>query len=230
MERLRAVSGFSLVELLVSMVLLAIIVLLSSYSYAQFVRYWDGRLGNFDATFEALRDEWLLTDTLNSIQPYVVKNNQNIPRFYFEGNINGFVAVSNKSIASVSVASVVRIGLSQRDDLKFDLTYEEAPMSRSALTRLTEQPIFSPPVVLLSGLTEPKFSYFGVEARDQNGDSEFESPRAWSQTYNSAATLAHPQKIKFSWSIDGTVESSTFTLVQPKGGELDFLKPEGFDL
>ena len=230
MERLRRAVGFSLVELLVSMVLLSIIVLLSSYSYAQFSRYWDGRLGNFDVAFSQLRDSWLLEDILYSIQPYVVKNDKNIPRFYFEGNVNGFVAVSNKSISAVAVASVIRISLVPKNDQTFELLYEEAPMSRSALTRLTSRPNFSTPRVLFDQLINPEFSYFGRAPRSPTNDSGIEMPNVWNQVYNSAATSQHPQKIRLSWTRGDKVESWIIDLIQPRGGELDSLKPEDFDV
>jgi len=220
-------SGFSLVELLVSMVLLSTIVMLASYSYSQFAKYWDGRLGKFDSVFLELRDEWLLSDILSSIHPYVVKNNQNIPRFYFEGNVNGFVAVSNKSISQVSIGAVIRISLVLNDDLTYDMLYEEAPMAYSALTRLTESPQFSAPKLLFAGLVDPKFTYFGPQVRREE---EILRPDTWSSSYNSASTLFHPKKIRFSWIKDGRVESWSVDLIQPRGGELDALKPEGFDV
>ena len=220
--------GFSLVELLVSMVLLSTIVMLASYSYSQFAKYWNGRLDNFDAVFLELRDEWLLADILSNIQPYVVKNNQNTPRFYFEGNVNGFVAVSNKSISQVSVGAVIRISLVLNDDLTFDMLYEEAPMVNSALTRLTESPQFSAPTVLFAGLVDPKFTYFGSQVRREA--EEIVRPDTWSSSYNSASTLFHPKKIRFSWMRDDRIESWSVDLIQPRGGELDALKPEGFDV
>ena len=51
----------------------------------------------FDNVFSVLRNGWLLEDILSHVHPYVVRNNAGIPRFYFEGNINGFVAVSKES-------------------------------------------------------------------------------------------------------------------------------------
>ena len=233
MERIRAQRqrGFSLVELLISMVLLSVIVFLSSFSYAQFSRYWDGRLGSFDRVFSELRNGWLLEDILSHVHPYVVKNNAGIPRFYFEGNINGFVAVSKESLSRVDTTSVIRLTLAQNSDGSYDLLYEEAPMSEAALVRLTQRPNFSEPLTLLESLEDPEFSYFGSEAPiDDASGIDVRQRDLWTSEYNSAMTLQHPKKVSIRWSNDGEVVSWEVDLVQPVEGQLATMMPEGFDI
>jgi len=233
MERVKVQRqrGFSLVELLISMVLLSVIVLLSSFTYAQFSRYWDGRLGSFDNVFSVLRNGWLLEDILSHVHPYVVRNNAGIPRFYFEGNINGFVAVSKESLSRVDTTSVIRLTLAQNSDGSYDLLYEEAPMSRAALVQLTQRPNFSEPLTLLKSLQDPKFRYFGPEAPiNDSPDIDVRQRDLWTSDYNSAMTLRHPKKVEIQWSSDGEVISWVVDLVQPVEGQLAVMMPEGFDI
>ena len=233
MERVKVQRqrGFSLVELLISMVLLSAILFLSSFAYAQFSRYWDGRLGSFEQVFSVLRNGWLLEDILSHVHPYVVKNNAGIPRFYFEGNINGFVAVSKESLSRIDTTSVIRMSLTQNNDGSFDLLYEEAPMSAVALVQLTQRPNFSEPLTLLKSLEDAEFSYFGPEVPiNDSPDLDVRQRDLWTSEYNSAATRRHPKKVGIRWSNDGEVISWVVDLVQPVEGQLAAMMPEGFDI
>lgn len=233
MERVKrqCQQGFSLIELLISMVLLSVIVFLSSFAYAQFSRYWDGRLGSFDQVFSVLRNGWLLEDILSHVHPYVVKNNAGIPRFYFEGNINGFVAVSKESLSRIDTTSVIRMSLTQNNDGSFDLLYEEAPMSAVALVQLTQRPNFSESLTLLKSLEDAEFSYFGPEVPiNDSPDLDVRQRDLWTSEYNSAVTLRHPKKVGIRWSNDGEVVSWVVDLVQPVEGQLATMMPDGFDI
>lgn len=215
-------TGFSLVELLVSMVLLSTIVLLASYSFSQFSRYWDGRLGNFDQSFTDLRNSWVLEDIVSSVHPYGVLNETGSARFYFEGNINGFIAVASESISQKDLPAVVRLSLVQNSDQSFDLIYEEAPMREGVLTGLTSQIDFYEPVILFSGLVDPTFSYYGPEPRrEQRGDLDMGQRDVWAQTYNSAVTAKHPKQIRFQWTREnGKTDTWQLPLIQPLAGHL----------
>ena len=223
--------GFSLVELLISMVLLSTIVLLSSFSYAQFSKYWDGRLGNFDRAFSKLRNGWLLDDILGQVHPYVVRNSQGVPRFYFEGNINGFVAVSKGSVSRVDTNSVIRLALVQNSDGSYKLLFEEAPMSSRALVELTQQPSFAPPIVLIESLQNPEFSYFGTEPPRPNMTGiDIPLQDIWAVEYNSAETRRHPKKIRLRWFSEGEAMTCEVDLMQPARGQLATMMPDGFDI
>jgi prepilin-type N-terminal cleavage/methylation domain-containing protein len=216
-RKYRLETGFSLIELLVSMVLLSAIVLISSYSFSQFTRYWDGRLGNFDARFSQLRNVWLVEDILRNLQPYEVVNDEGLPRFYFEGNINGFVAVSAQSLSEVQTAAVVRLSLIQNDDMTFDLIYEDAPMKFEALTWLRQRPDFRQPVALLTNLKNATFEYFGPEPRRLD-DVDFQPSDRWFGDYNSARIGSHPKKVRFNWSVDQEPMTWLVDLTQPSRG------------
>jgi hypothetical protein len=205
------------------MVLLSGIVLLVSFSFSQFARYWDGRLGKFDDAFTDLRNGWLLDEIIRNVHPYAVLNESAVARFYFEGNLNGFVAVSSQSISQVGVPAVIRLSVLENDDTTFDLVYEEAPMRFATLTQLTTQSDFSAPEILFSGMVDPSFSYFGPEAPRAGEDpgEEVGQKDVWSDSYNAAVTMRHPKRIRFKWSgAADTSEIWEIELIQPLSGQL----------
>ena len=117
--------GFTLVEILVAMVLLSMIVLIGSSAYGIFAQRWDGQLGKFDVAMQNTRDLMLVQEVLDSLMPYVVYREDETPVVYFEGNRNGFVAVSSRSVFSGQLPAVVRFSVVQNEDLRFDVRYEE---------------------------------------------------------------------------------------------------------
>lgn len=227
MERVTAPnqSGFSLVELLVAMTLLAAIVAISGFAFQQFSRYWDGRLGAFDASFSEMRNGWLLTQVISRVQPYAVVNQQGLPRFYFEGNRNGFVAVSGESLSVPNAAAVIRLSLIENNDRTFDLVYEEAVMNDFPLTRLTQALAFSPPVTLFTKLRDPSFEYFGpIALENEAARADAAQPDRWSSDYNSAVTGRHAKIVRAKWLNDGGYYSNwQVELIQPLKGHLSLM-------
>lgn len=227
MERMTASTqrGFSLVELLVSMTLLAAIVALSGFAFQQFSRYWDGRLGVFDESFSEMRNGWLLTQVISKVQPYAVLNQGGLPRFYFEGNRNGFVAVSSESLSIPDAAAVIRLSLLENKDRTFDLVYEESVMKNFPLTRLSQALAFSPPVTLFTDLRDPSFEYFGPIALDaEAAGTDAAQPDRWSLSYNSAVTGRHAKIVRAKWLNDaGNYSSWRVNLIQPLKGHLSLM-------
>ena len=166
---------FSLVELLVAMVILSLIVLVSTQSFALFTQRWDGRLEHFDDRFDELRARWVVRDLLTSIHPFVVKNPAGRDRFYFEGNRNGFVAVASQSVFDNRIPAVVRLSFVIAKDGKYDLTYEEWPMVTDQLRSTTQTIPWSAPILLARDVTAPDFAYFGIPKNGgatRNGSNE----------------------------------------------------------
>ena len=149
-------------------------------------------------------------------------------RFYFEGNINGFVAVASESISQAGIPAVMRLSLVQNSDQTFDLIYEEAPMRNGVITRLTSQINFYEPVILFSGLVNPKFSYFGPEPRkEERGGLDVGQRDVWSQTYNSAVTARHPKRVRLQWTRNsGETDFWQLQLVQPLAGHLSNIQED----
>lgn len=207
--------GFSLVELLVALVILTAVIALAGQAFSLFSKGWSGRLGRFDQSFSEVRSKLIIEDTLRSLRPYVVPNQESEGRVYFEGNPNGFVAVSQRYERDREVLLVVRLSLVQAADLTYGLLYEERPFDLRSPFKAGEKLEFSAPVVLASGLTAPNFRYYGVKPagaiQGAIEPSEF-TPAEWSSSYNSLVTFQQPLKIQLTYT---DAESAQNRLVVP---------------
>jgi len=181
------VSGFTLIELLVSMALLSMVILVGSSAFGLFSQRWDGQLGVFDRTMRQAKSLMLVQDVLNGLIPYVVYSRDGRPVIYFEGNRNGFVGVSSKSLYSHGDFAVVRFSVKQNENLSFDVLYEEWPMEHDLLVSLSQEMSFSRPLVLFRSVDNPQFEYYGLKSqalRGSDSDLEVVAPPTWTPDYN----------------------------------------------
>ena len=195
-------KGFTLIELLVSMSLLSFIILIGSSGFAMFSERWDGQLGKFDSVMADARNLMLVNDALSSLIPYVALDRKKRPRFYFEGNRNGFVAVSSDSVAVSGRTAVVRLSVLQREDLTFDLVYEEWPMVDNVLIDSFQEIPFYGPLVLFEGIKNPSFQYLGwatSEARYGDGEPGSNEPPEWLPNYNALEMNQIPLTVELSF-------------------------------
>lgn len=199
-------SGFTLIEMLVTMSLLSMIVLAGTSAFGLFSKRWDGQLGRFDGAMVKARDTILVQEVLDNLVPYMVYSPSNQPTVYFEGNRNGFVAVSGQSVFSERGMAVVRFSVRQNEDLTFSLLYEEWPMVDDVL-RAARQPIdFSEPLVLFESVKDPRFEYFGWESSESRWGNEGEiapQPPKWMGSLNAVDSTVAPLKARFKFQSDG---------------------------
>ena len=213
--------GFTLIELLVSMSLLSMVVLVGASAFGLFAQRWDGRLGSFDTTMRNAQNRMLVQDVLESLVPYVAYDRAGRPIIYFEGNRNGFVGVSSKSIFSYGDFAVVRFSVRQNRDLRYDVLYEEWPMDRDLLVSLEQPLAFSPPITLFSDVSDPVFRYFGWPDIAETVAEEFVIvPPRWSEQYDAVVAVFAPLKADLSFVTDTGEYRIAATLTETKSGLL----------
>ena len=213
--------GFTLIELLVSMSLLSMIVLVGASAFGLFAQRWEGRLGTFDATMRNVQNRMLVQDVLESLVPYVAYDRAGRPIIYFEGNRNGFVGVSSKSIFSFGDFAVVRFSVRQNADLRYDVLYEEWPMDRDLLVSIEQPLVFTPPITLFSNVSDPVFRYFGwPDIVDRNAEEFVRVPPRWSEQYDAVLAVFAPLKADLSFSTDTGEYRIAATLTEAKSGLL----------
>ena len=199
-------KGFTLIEMLVTMVLLSSIILIGSSAYSLFSKRWDGQLGKFDQTTQKVRDLMLVHEVLDTMIPYIVSGSDNKPGIFFEGNRNGFVGVSTKSIFDKEYQSVIRLSVVQRSDFTFDVVYEEKPMIADVLRSTQESLQFPETLVLFKGVNAPKFEYFGWSSiEDKFGVEDLVPPKPpqWLPSYNAMNLPFPPEKVRFVFEAEG---------------------------
>jgi prepilin-type N-terminal cleavage/methylation domain-containing protein len=194
--------GFSLIELLIAMVILTAVMALTAQSFSLFTTGWSGRVGRFDQRFEVAKVNLVLQDILQNIVPYAVRDESGRERLYFEGNINGFVAVTRSSMGRPGMPAIVRLSARQRSDFGFDLLYEEYAISAAEPIVLGLPLVFSAPIVIAVGVFDLQFRYFGL-SRGGESDRVEDSGARWTDQYDSVQTFRQPLKIQLTWVADG---------------------------
>jgi prepilin-type N-terminal cleavage/methylation domain-containing protein len=210
--------GFTLIELLVSMMLLSMVTLIGSSAFGLFGQSWDGRLGRFDSTMSRAKNVMLVQDVLDSLVPYVAFDRDGKGFMYFEGNRNGFVAVSSKSLFSSGNFAVIRFSVKQNLDLTFDVFYEEWAMDRQLLTSVGEALAFSRPLLLFASVSTPVFEYYGwSDARDRPSERGGK-PEQWHADYDGLRAIFAPKRARLTFTLpDGTYTISSTLANQRKG-------------
>lgn len=194
-------KGFTLVEMLVSMVLLSMVLLIASNAYSSFSNRWNGRLGHFNQSVVQAKQLILVQEALKSIVSYVVINDKSQAKLYFEGNRNGFVAVTLRSLFSPETAAVMRLQIIQNTDFTYRLTYQESSMAEQLLIKSKQSLNFSAPIVLFDNLSSAEFQYFGwpsSQSKNWTIDSAAVEPEppSWFNEYNSLAINLQPEQVK----------------------------------
>lgn len=216
-------KGFTLVEMLVSMILLSMVILIGSGAYSQFSERWDGRLGYFNQVSTQAKNLILVQEILDSIVPYVVTDNDNQARIYFEGNRNGFVAVSLRSLFNPEMSAVIKLSVLQQDDFTFTLIYQESVMDQQLLTNAQQEVNFGQEIILFNDLKEINFSYYGwpsIADKTWSIDSitDTQKPMRWSDNYNSLDSSLQPEEMKITFSSEqGDYLLHTVFIDTPKG-------------
>jgi prepilin-type N-terminal cleavage/methylation domain-containing protein len=214
---MRRAQGFTLLEMLIATTLLALVISVGNTAFGLFSSRWAERDDAFTARFESTRRTLILQDVIDSLLPYVVQDQDGTARLYFEGNVNGFVAMAAQGLLREDTECVVRLSLDQDADLTFRLLYEEWPLGEDQLLQ-AQQPIpFGPPLELASGLEGARFDYFGWAslAAKQAASEMPPGPRRprpeWQSSFNALNADLMPWRIRLALGEDAVSPSLLFT-------------------
>ena len=198
-------NGFTLIEILISMVLLSMIMLVASMSFSTFSTQWQKRLGNFDDVLKSAKRTSLLQKTLQSTANYLAKDvKTEDPYYYFFGENQEISFVSNNPIFSEGIPALIHISIvyNETNDTS-SLIYQEAPMDKKILLYAEHPPNFLNKLVLLENKINIRFNYFGWRSRDERlaalDDDEGEIVPSWNVSYSGKEVGGLPIAINISW-------------------------------
>jgi prepilin-type N-terminal cleavage/methylation domain-containing protein len=203
-------KGFSLIELLVAMSIMSMTLLISSMGYSFFMERWQKNLGQFDKSAQLAKKLVLTQQALQSVFPYILRDDNGEPAIYFEGQEDGFITVTQRPFFSSGKPSMIRLSIVQNTDFSFGLVYEEAQMT-VPLTKIVQQHVFNRKVRLIDHLTDIKFSYLGhedINSRTNKGQLK------WWQSFNGLNRQILPQAIRLTMKIEDKEEEIDFLLNQ----------------
>jgi prepilin-type N-terminal cleavage/methylation domain-containing protein len=215
--------GFTLIELLVSTTILAAVLYTAAFAYSLFAGAWDKGSSDFDKAFREARVKFLMQRVLSDIRPFLAQDARGRQGLYFEGDVQGFVGVSSRSLNYPKVPAVVRLSARQEEDFTLTLIYEEAPLLNKFTLEFGEVLEFNSPIEVESGLSEITFKYFGIAQGDGVGGSadNFISPEPrWLGSYNAYLSNKQPLAIQVEWRHFGGAQYGFIVDVEPDTGAL----------
>lgn len=200
---LASTRGFTLVETLISLVLISLVMLSAALAYQYFTENWQRNQGKFGEVRENYRTWQLVHRVSQAIYPKVVLSETNAPGFYFLGREDGFTGVATMSVQDPNSSAVFRIFREPNNENGFRLVYEEAPMGEVPLERASQILPFNFRRVLLENAESIEFRYQGWENRQVRSDNiavDFlegaASKPQWYPSYDGMERGVHPLAIE----------------------------------
>ena len=202
-NNLQEQKGFTLIETLISMVLLSMIIFVGSMSFSTFSSKWQDNLGHFDSKVIEVKMQFLLQKTLQSTANYLAKESKNQePYYFFHGNSQELLFVSNNPIFSENTQAMVRLSVVYNaNNTTSSILYQEAPMTEQILLQKEFAPLFLNQTLLLTNKQNIRFNYFGwknpnerIEAVEDN-----EIMPTWDNNYHGDISGIMPLAINISW-------------------------------
>jgi prepilin-type N-terminal cleavage/methylation domain-containing protein len=210
-------NGFTLIELMIASTILIMVMLLGTYAYSLFAQKWDKQLGNVNQALRQVKELTLVNNLLDGIVPLALFNERQDPGFYFIGNQQSLTAISLSGLVNQDEPVVFNLSLQQQNG-KNVLLYREAPTTTNLILSIEQQINYQHELILLDGLKNLSFSYFGWPSFDVKSENSFnpsnrDPSTRWSAEYNGQDSRLHPEKLRLSLSLkDGQITiNSQFT-------------------
>ncbi|MGI2143129.1 PulJ/GspJ family protein [Shewanella frigidimarina] len=215
-------SGFTLVELLISMTILSMIMLLGSWSFSLFTSNWEGRLGHFSKNVSQTKDYMLLSDIISSTVPYIYRVNKK-PSYYFKSTPTELLGVSQSAIFHPNSTIAYKFSVETFSDGSQYLLYQEAALG---VVADGQQINYTHEKILITNAQSISFKVYGWETFAQklkHDDIDNPSPEKpqWRERYDSQLSAYMPLSVAISWD-DAVVQ---FPIVNDQGTGLTQLSP-----
>lgn len=184
-------AGFTLIEILVSGMVVSVMVFLAFFSMGLFLREWEHRrLGDLQAIRE-YRRQTLVRHALEGIWEYYVTNplaeRNNVYYPYFQGQRQGlaFVTTSPVFTHQATAAAEILFQPDPRDPSTGALIYREKPLHKGYI-RYDDTPLEYPyALVLMPEVQKVQIRYYGLlEVQWDSATDELIEIRNWSPAFD----------------------------------------------
>lgn len=211
-------QGFTLIELMITIVILSLLLFTGSYTYSILAGRWDKELGQFSQSASTAKHLELIQRLLEGVQPFVVVDGQSKPSHFFIGGNDSLLAVSRAGLFSGDYPEIFRLSTVANEDGSVDLVYQSASTQRVLLTGTEQAVSFNRRLTLFSDMERVTFRYFGwshyliKSNAEQNGDT----PK-WFERFSGIDNQMMPEQITLELLKAGQSLSIPITL--PVGSE-----------
>lgn len=219
--------GFTLIELMISLVILAMLLVVATTTYQLLTVRWSKNLIGFDKAFSRYQNLTLLSNVVEGIFPYVVLEPSGRSTFFFVGQEQSLLAISRKGLFDSQFPEIFKLTTVSTPSGKFKLIYQSVS-TKNILLKETEQEIrFERQLTLLENIDSIKISYFGWDSLLDATASPPEIP-SWFQQYSGVAKRLHPQRVKYEIIIDNMQYEYTFDYRRDSYDELSRYMADSF--
>lgn len=194
--------GFTLIEMLVSLVILTSIMLLSSEAYRFFVTQLNQRQDSFSQLSEQFKRMTWVQHQLAAIDMYYVTAKHGGLQLYFKGGNNSVMWVSSTSVTKPGTGALSALLLQDEQ-----LTYCEARLDELLLKQddVTQSQLCQNFSLGIMSASELSFEYYGWADLNAQLSHDASTPKLnmisgpqWSDKFNAEETATLPGLIKIS--------------------------------
>jgi prepilin-type N-terminal cleavage/methylation domain-containing protein len=158
-------SGFSLIEVLASMLILSLIIYMASISCSFFLKTWGQNKILSTQTFYEYKVRHLFRNALESSMDYMVKTfdakkkESYVP--FFEGTSDNITFVTRSSVYESLKPAICKFSVEKNSSGTFLVRYMEKSLADCIIERYDKKIVFGKELILFDDISEVKISYFG---------------------------------------------------------------------
>lgn len=199
MARRNRLSGFTLVELLISMTVMSMVIALGTYAFSLFTKDWDGRSWSADRSVADFQRLDLVIAAVKGAFPWAVRDQKGAIGFYFLGRDEGVTFVTESPVFSDDGPALVRIFRESVDRQQWQLVYEEAPLATESLRSADQVVPFKHRLLVFSAAQEIRFEFLGWDEQNRRLADDLQGsviPPQWWDEFDGLKRFHHPVKLR----------------------------------
>ncbi len=208
MESRRASTGFTLVEILVSLIIVSMLVLSAGFGLSMFLDTWGKDRLSRQRDFPDFVHSVLFKNAIEGAYDYYVnatrRGRDYVP--YFSTNGEGFAFVTANPLFGMGEKAAARARFRKEAGGSFTLVYEETPLSGMYLGRVDQQVSYTYSLPIYENIRSYELLYYGPKHIDSAGlyaqPLEIRRYRndldvyGWFPDYNGSSRFMLPRQIK----------------------------------
>lgn len=192
--------GFTLIEVLISMMVLSSLIYIATLSYSMFLDVWQKKKLIDTTALNDYRSHILVRSALESVCDYYVTDpsNEKIGHYYpfFKGKKKMLEFVTLSSVFNKGIPAAARLSLKDSPN-GHNLIYEELPLDQTYIKYADVNPKYSRAMVVYTGIKKMNFSYYGMwEIKWSQKENHFKTIYKWQDTFSGQEKNNIPEMIK----------------------------------
>ena len=199
---MKPLRGFTLIEMLVSLVILTSIMLLSSQAYRFFVTQLNQRQDDFTQLSDQFKRMTWLQNQLAAVDMYYVTATDGSLQLYFKGSKDSIIWISATSVTQPGTAALSAIGLQDEQLSYCEMRLDELLLKQDDVTLSQLCQNFSLSIMSASELS---IAYFGWPDLNAQLSHDASTPKInavtgpeWFSKFDAAETATLPGLVKLS--------------------------------